>query len=72
MYFCKLLLAHHVCVLIEVYAGFITFTTIGYGDFSPVTALGRSIFIFWAFMGIGAMTVLIAGISYLLVATSES
>jgi hypothetical protein len=30
------------------------------GDFSPKTAAGRSIFIVWALMGIGTMTILIA------------
>lgn len=44
--------------------GFIAFTTIGYGDFAPVTPAGRAIFIFWALLGVGAMTVLIAGTSF--------
>lgn len=43
--------------------GFVTFTTVGYGDLTPVTALGRSIFVFWALMGVGSMTVLIAVVS---------
>ncbi len=41
--------------------GFIAFTTIGYGDFAPESALGRAIFVFWALFGVGTMTVLIAG-----------
>ena len=41
--------------------GFIAFTTIGYGDLAPETAIGRSIFVFWALFGVGAMTVLFAG-----------
>lgn len=41
--------------------GFIAFTTIGYGDLAPQTAIGRSIFVFWALFGVGAMTVLFAG-----------
>jgi Ion channel len=43
--------------------GFVAFTTIGYGDLAPQTALGRAIFVFWALFGVGAMTVLIAGTS---------
>ncbi|KAI9444156.1 voltage-gated potassium channel [Lactarius indigo] len=42
------------------YFCFIAFTTIGYGDLAPETALGRAIFVFWALFGVGAMTVLIA------------
>ncbi|VDB92444.1 unnamed protein product [Peniophora sp. CBMAI 1063] len=45
------------------YFCFVTFTTVGYGDVTPVTALGRSIFVFWALMGVGSMTVLIAVVS---------
>ncbi len=42
-------------------AGFIAFTTIGYGDVTPQTPLGRGIFVFWALFGVGAMTILFAG-----------
>lgn len=45
------------------YFCFIAFTTIGYGDLAPETPLGRSIFVFWALFGVGAMTVLIAVIT---------
>ncbi|TFY80973.1 hypothetical protein EWM64_g3038 [Hericium alpestre] len=45
------------------YFCFITFTTIGYGDLAPETPIGRSIFIFWALLGVGAMTILISVIS---------
>ncbi|RXW16837.1 hypothetical protein EST38_g9025 [Candolleomyces aberdarensis] len=48
---------------IAVWFCFTTFTTVGYGDFSPKTAAGRSIFIVWALMGIGTMTILIAILS---------
>jgi len=41
--------------------GFIAFTTIGYGDLAPETAIGRSIFTFWALFGVGTMTILFAG-----------
>ncbi|KAF8268326.1 hypothetical protein EI94DRAFT_1727948 [Lactarius quietus] len=47
----------------SMYFCFIAFTTIGYGDFAPETALGRSIFVFWALFGVGTMTVLIAVLS---------
>ena len=60
MYFCESL---HFAQRINanLIIGFIAFTTIGYGDFAPETALGRSIFVFWALFGVGTMTVLIAG-----------
>lgn len=29
-----------------------TFTTTGYGDYSPVTPAGRSIFVLWALLGL--------------------
>ncbi|KAA1478158.1 voltage-gated potassium channel [Dentipellis sp. KUC8613] len=45
------------------YFCFITFTTIGYGDLAPVTQVGRAIFIFWALLGVCAMTILISVIS---------
>lgn len=45
------------------YFCFIAFTTIGYGDLAPQTAIGRSIFVFWALFGVGAMTVLFAVVS---------
>ena len=41
--------------------GFIAFTTIGYGDLSPTTAAGRSVFVVWALLGVGTMTILISG-----------
>ncbi|KAH7105107.1 voltage-gated potassium channel [Auriculariales sp. MPI-PUGE-AT-0066] len=42
------------------YYCFITFSTIGYGDFSPSSPAGRAIFSAWALMGVAAMTVLIS------------
>lgn len=41
--------------------GFVAFSTIGYGDLTPVTPTGRSVFIVWALLGVGAMTILISG-----------
>ncbi|TEB29894.1 voltage-gated potassium channel [Coprinellus micaceus] len=43
-----------------VYFCFVTFTTVGYGDLSPRTPAGRSIFVAWALLGIAAMTILLA------------
>ncbi|KAL4264001.1 two pore domain potassium channel family protein [Pleurotus pulmonarius] len=45
------------------YFCFMSFMTIGYGDFAPVTPAGRSIFVLWALMGIATMTILISIIS---------
>ncbi|KAI0074973.1 voltage-gated potassium channel [Panus rudis PR-1116 ss-1] len=42
------------------YFCFMTFTTTGYGDFSPITPAGRSVFVVWALLGIGTMTILIS------------
>ena len=43
------------------HSGFIAFTTIGYGDYTPTTPAGRSIFIVWAILGVGTLTILISG-----------
>uniref|UniRef100_A0A0W0EZV0 Potassium channel domain-containing protein n=1 Tax=Moniliophthora roreri TaxID=221103 RepID=A0A0W0EZV0_MONRR len=45
------------------YFCFISFTTIGYGDFSPKTPAGRSIFVVWALFGVATMTILISLVS---------
>lgn len=37
------------------------FTTCGYGDFAPSTPAGRSVFVVWALLGVGTMTILISG-----------
>ncbi|KAF8581278.1 voltage-gated potassium channel [Ramaria rubella] len=47
----------------SLYFCFVAFSTIGYGDFSPVTPAGRSVFVVWALMGVGAMTILISVLS---------
>jgi len=39
---------------------FVTFSTIGYGDLAPSTPAGRSIFVIWALLGVGTMTILIS------------
>ncbi|KAG9311808.1 hypothetical protein JVU11DRAFT_8055 [Chiua virens] len=40
--------------------GFISFTTIGYGDLAPVTSVGRAIFVVWALIGVATMTIFIS------------
>jgi len=42
------------------YFCFIAFTTVGYGDYSPKTPAGRSIFVAWALVGVATMTILIS------------
>lgn len=54
-------ISHRVKPLI--YEGFVTFTTTGYGDYSPQTAAGRSVFVFWALLGLATMTILVSGMS---------
>ncbi|KAJ6470255.1 hypothetical protein C8R47DRAFT_1325312 [Mycena vitilis] len=48
---------------ISFYFCFIAFTTIGYGDYSPQTPAGRSIFVAWALLGVATMTILISVIA---------
>ncbi|KAF5318422.1 hypothetical protein D9619_010924 [Psilocybe cf. subviscida] len=44
----------------SVYFCFVSFTTVGYGDLAPRTPAGRSIFVVWALLGVGTMTILIS------------
>ena len=62
VYFCKWSLTGW-SLLIPLRPGFIAFTTIGYGDLSPETPAGRSVFVVWALLGVGTVTVLISGVS---------
>jgi len=41
----------------------VAFTTIGYGEYHPDTPAGRSIFVVWALLGVGTMTILISVLS---------
>jgi hypothetical protein len=65
MYFCRpstiLDRLTYQFVLIVLQSGFVAFTTIGYGDYSPQTPAGRSVFVVWAILGVGTMTILISG-----------
>ena len=61
LYFCKFytLYGRHTALLTV--PGFVAFSTIGYGDFAPATPAGRSIFVVWAILGVGTMTILVSG-----------
>ena len=62
IYFCKTRLFAPLIVWSSfVLVGFIAFTTTGYGDYSPETPAGRSIFVFWALFGVGTLTILVSG-----------
>ncbi|OCH88377.1 voltage-gated potassium channel [Obba rivulosa] len=45
---------------IAMYFCFVAFSTIGFGDFSPQTPAGRSIFVVWALFGVGTLTILVS------------
>ncbi|KAF9067066.1 hypothetical protein BDP27DRAFT_1226488 [Rhodocollybia butyracea] len=45
---------------ISMYFCVIAFATIGFGDYSPKTPAGRSIFVGWALLGVATMTILIS------------
>jgi potassium channel subfamily K, other eukaryote len=63
MYFCRpsTIFDWVTSIYIALQPGFVAFTTIGYGDYSPQTPAGRSVFVVWAILGVGTMTVLISG-----------
>ncbi|RFU72428.1 hypothetical protein TARUN_9824 [Trichoderma arundinaceum] len=42
------------------YFCFVAWTTIGYGDFTPVSNAGKSFFVFWSLMALPTITVLIS------------
>lgn len=46
-----------------VYFTFVSLTTLGYGDVTPVSNGGRSFFVFWALLALPTMTVLISNAS---------
>ncbi len=47
---------HHTPLL-----GFLAFSTTGFGDFSPQTPAGRSVFVVWALFGVGTLTIVVSG-----------
>jgi hypothetical protein len=63
MYFCRAPAALYQVIYLSsmLQSGFVAFTTIGYGDYHPDTPAGRSIFVVWAILGVGTMTILISG-----------
>ncbi|KAJ7249438.1 hypothetical protein C8J57DRAFT_1521927 [Mycena rebaudengoi] len=48
---------------VSIYFCFMAFTTIGYGDYSPRTPVGRAVFVVWALLGVATMTILISVIA---------
>lgn len=42
------------------YFAFVSLTTIGYGDVTPISPAGKSFFVFWSLMALPTMTVLIS------------
>ncbi|KAF5703614.1 Outward-rectifier potassium channel TOK1 [Fusarium mundagurra] len=46
-----------------VYFCFVAWTTIGYGDFAPVSNPGRSFYVFWSLLALPTMTILISNAS---------
>ncbi|KAG8854211.1 hypothetical protein FRB96_007767 [Tulasnella sp. 330] len=47
----------------SLYFCWMAFSTLGYGEITPVTPAGRAIFVVWALMGVAAMTILISVLS---------
>ncbi|PWY65511.1 TOK2 potassium channel [Aspergillus eucalypticola CBS 122712] len=43
----------------SLYFTFVSLTTIGYGDFYPMSNLGKSFFVFWALLAVPVMTTLV-------------
>jgi potassium channel subfamily K len=43
-----------------VYLGFVSLTTIGYGDLTPISNPGKSFFVFWSLMALPTTTILIS------------
>jgi potassium channel subfamily K, other eukaryote len=62
VYFCKF--PWGFCIFeLRTCLGFMAFSTIGYGDVSPLTGTGRAVFVFWAIASVASMTVLISVIA---------
>lgn len=46
---------------IAFYFSFISFSSVGYGDYYPKTPAGRAFFVVWSLVGAGSLTVLFSG-----------
>lgn len=48
----------------SIYLSVITLTTVGYGDFSPTTAVGKVFTMFYAVVGIGVFVALVSTVAH--------
>ena len=53
---------HHWSYFEALYFAYTSLLTIGYGDFFPVSSLGKSFFVFWSLLAVPTITILISNI----------
>ncbi|KAJ5965818.1 hypothetical protein N7481_012532 [Penicillium waksmanii] len=51
------------------YFAYTTLLTIGYGDFYPISSLGKAFFVFWSLLAVPTITILISNISDTLISS---